>query len=344
MESILKDLTRTKELLSTINAITSLFVDKPDDTGFNLVLDEIVKFMNIDFGVLGYLSNNKEYLNAAMSGNVWDVCGVSNNGKIVFNKHEWKGIWAEIIYNGKSQLVNNGNFMIPNGHVSIKNVLGVPIIRKEEIIGYIILASNDKEYTEDDLHLLQWLCNWISPIIYTRLKELEFQAQMEKIQLSILEMLNYANMFVLILDDKMKIKFINYSLATELGFKDELEPLGMCWLDFVPLESHELVKIVHSVVSTTDDREKYKEVSSDIFTKEQKVIAVKWFNIRINHIYNWTFSFGINQTKTLEITEDSIRAYWEDRVLRDTTMIQSMRDLLTSEKKEYDNTCESRMK
>jgi hypothetical protein len=154
---------------------------------------------------------------------------------------------------------------------------------------------------------------------------------MEKLQLSILEMLNYANMYVLILDEVMKIKFINYSLATEIGFKDELEPIGRCWLDFIPSQDHAMISQIHAVISTTNDFDKYKEVSGDIMRKDGTTFPIKWFNIRINHIYNWTFSFGLTQNKIVEITEESIRSYWEDRVLRDTTMIESMRDLLTSD-------------
>jgi len=339
MESILTDLTRTKELLSLINVITRVFVDKPNDSGFVLVLDEIVKFMRSDYGVLGYLSKDSEYLTAAVSGDVWDICGVPDGEKVVFTKHNWKGVWAEIIYNGTSQLINGGDFKVPGGHVSIKNVLGTAIKRQGEIIGYFLIASNTYEYDRDDLALLEWLANWCSPVIYNRLKELEYSTQMEKIQLSILEMLNYANMYVLILDEKMRIKFINYSLAIELGFKNELEPLGRCWLDFILDKDREMIKNIHSVISTTDEREKYKELVSDICKLDNSIITVKWFNIRINHKYNWTFSFGINRNKTVEITEDSLRAYWEDKVLRDTTMIQSMRDLLTREKKEYDDSC-----
>jgi PAS domain-containing protein len=330
MEEILKDLERTKELLDVINKITNTFVSKPDDSGFNLVLDHIVKFMKSEYGVLGYLSKDKEYLTAAVSGSVWDICGVAESGKVLFNKHEWKGVWAEVIYRGKSQIVNNGNFTLPNGHVNLKNVIGVPIKRADEVIGYFLISSNEHEYTEDDLSLLRWISSWLSPIIYTRLKELELKLKMEKIQLSILEMLNYANMYVLILDEEMKIKFINFSLATEIGFNDEIEPLGRCWLDFIPTDDHTMVSHIHGVISTSDDYEKYKEISSDVLKKDGSIFPVKWFNMRINHIYNWTFSFGLTKNKAVEITEESVRAYWEDRVLRDTTMIQSMRELLTS--------------
>ena len=70
---------------------------------------------------------------------------------------------------------------------------------------------------------------------------------------AIWDMLNYANMYVVILDKEMRIKLINYSLATELGFASEDEPIGKCWLDFIPENEHDKMSTVHESLSVRQD-------------------------------------------------------------------------------------------
>jgi hypothetical protein len=46
-------------------------------------------------------------------------------------------------------------------------------------------------------------------------------------------MLNFTNMYCLVLDKEMVIKFANLSLALDLGFESYEEMIGHCWLDFI---------------------------------------------------------------------------------------------------------------
>ena len=79
-------------------------------------------------------------------------------------------------------------------------------------------------------------------------KELEeTKKELDKTKNAILDMMNYSDMFVLVLDEKMNIKFINWSLSTNLGFKDEFEPVGRCWLDFIKKDEVENISYIHSV-------------------------------------------------------------------------------------------------
>lgn len=166
-------------------------------------------------------------------------------------------------------------------------------------------------------------------------KDLDLKDQLEetkkellKTKAAIWDMLNYANMYVLLLDDKMNIKFINYSLAITLGFKDEFEPVGRCWLEFIKESDRDIVSNVHRCLSLEEECPKYREFTNDVVTLEKKIITVKWFNAPVNHDYNWTFSFGIASQPPSEITEESIRSYFADVIARDRTMISSLRDAI----------------
>ena len=148
-----------------------------------------------------------------------------------------------------------------------------------------------------------------------------------KVKRAIWNMMNYANMFVLVLDIDMKIKFMNWSLSKVLGFDNENEAIGKCWLEFINEKEKIVVTNINSLMAKEKD-ETVKEFTNDIVNLDGASIGVKWFNIHINNDYNWTFSIGLLTKATPEITEESVRSYYRDIIEQDRTMIRSMRDTI----------------
>lgn len=149
----------------------------------------------------------------------------------------------------------------------------------------------------------------------------------EKKELSeiIFMMLNFTNMYCLALDDQIRIKFVNLSLATDLGYQSYNEVIDRCWLDFLGESDREIIKVVHeSIAYNKEDWEtKYREVQNNIIARDGKIIPVYWFNSHINSEINWTFSFGI---KKPEVKEDDVRHFYQDLIKKDRVMINSLRD------------------
>lgn len=149
----------------------------------------------------------------------------------------------------------------------------------------------------------------------------------QDLQKALWDMLNYANMFVLLLDSEMNIKLINWSLATALEFKREEDPVGRNWLDFIKKEEKEsITNLHHNIAHNTEIGRLRNEITNDIITLSGKVITVQWFNTFINHEYNMTFSFGILRNNPPRVTEESIRSYYRNVIKKDKTMIKSIRD------------------
>ena len=159
-----------------------------------------------------------------------------------------------------------------------------------------------------------------------------------KLQQTVFNMLNYANMYVLVLDEKMTIKFANDCLEKDLGFKEQGESIGRCWLDFIVEEERKTITIVHGVLSKGESK-KYSEFQNDIKSIDGEIHHVHWFNCHINSDYNWTFSFGIRKEPVPEITAESIRGYFRDIIQKDRTMIESIKDTITFKERIIDS-CE----
>lgn len=150
---------------------------------------------------------------------------------------------------------------------------------------------------------------------------------------AIWDILNYASVYIVILDRDMNVRLLNWSLATDLGFESEKDVIGKCWMDFIPVDNRELVRKVHHYLSTNERADKYREITNNIETLKKSIISVKWFNIPVNSGFNLTFSVGIKideETNSI-IAEDSIRSYYRDIIQKDRTMIQSLRDVVVKD-------------
>lgn len=152
------------------------------------------------------------------------------------------------------------------------------------------------------------------------------------LQKALWDILNYASLYIVFVDSEMRIKLANWSLATKLGFDNEKGIIGKCWLDFIKEEEKDRIKSIYYLFHTKSEKAKnYTETKSTLVLPDESTIAIKWFNIHINSLYNVTCSFGIQKNIPFEVTEDAMRAYYRDIIDTDQTMIKSIRDsILTS--------------
>ena len=155
---------------------------------------------------------------------------------------------------------------------------------------------------------------------------------------AIWDIMNYSSMFLLLLDKHMKIKLINWSLATKLGYQNEKEPINMCWLKFIKEEDQDMIKTIYASLSK-DKRRFHREVTNDIISLNNTVTTVKWFNIPINSNYNMVLSFGIERIPHIDLDEESIRAYYSDIIQKDKTMIEALRISALSNNSQYNDFC-----
>jgi len=162
--------------------------------------------------------------------------------------------------------------------------------------------------------------------------------KVKKLRKTIFNMLNYANMFVLVLDEKIIIRYANNSLAKTLGFETYKDIIDKCWLDFLVEDELHAVKKVHRIVADgMEGWTKYREFRNHIKPINGDPIMVHWFNSHINTDFNWSFSFGItkNPNPTL-VSMDSIREYYKDIIEYDRTMIETMKEEIL----ENDKSCQ----
>lgn len=139
-------------------------------------------------------------------------------------------------------------------------------------------------------------------------------------------LLNYTNLYVLVLDHDMRIKLANYPIAKFMGFENEVEAIEKEWMPFVPNVDKEAVN--HVMEKMMSGKENYTELTNDI-SNGKETITVRWFNSYVNTGTNWVFSIGVPISHSISTKDniDAIRAYYRDVINKDKEMIKNIKEL-----------------
>ena len=164
-----KSLNMSQKELSLKNQISNVFLTVPDEKMFGKVLLIILKTMKSEFGIFGYLDEDKILVESSLTKETWQKCAIEDKIR-VFPKKLWsKNIYGRVI-NEKNSLFINKSFNVPEGHVPISNFLGTPIIYDDKVNGILIVANKESDYEEHDVKQLESIADTISPILNVRMQ------------------------------------------------------------------------------------------------------------------------------------------------------------------------------
>lgn len=329
-----------EKMLDIATGIARAFIRNEDDRAYRDIVDLVTESMQSEFGIVGYIDKDGNLVNASYTTGIWESCKIPGK-KVKFGRDCWVGVWGESLVDMETKIKNEGPFNFPEGHIPIYNFLCSPIVFKSEVIGIISVANKKEGYGKDDIKLIEMICQTMAPILHEKLEREKTLGLLKQTRKAIFDMLNYANMYVLILDSSMRVKFINKSLVNLLGFERIRDVMGKCWLDFIePEEQERITNIHHHIIMGTPESEDFTEVKNIIVNKDGKKMNLRWFNTQINTKYHWSFSIAIPDKSNVLITEESIRSYYEDVIKQDRTMIISLRDTIMNKTKRIIDSCE----
>jgi transcriptional regulator with PAS, ATPase and Fis domain len=155
--------------------------------------------------------------------------------------------------------------------------------------------------------------------------KLNLQEELNKAKETMWEMMNYLNLFVVVLDKEMHVVLANRYLIYTLGFESEKDVIGRCWLDFIESKNHIVITHIHDRVRKNDPE--FTEVVTEITNVHNNIIAVRWFNSAIDHGKDLTFSIGIPLQNNISAEDStrSIRSYFRNIIQKDKTFISAMK-------------------
>jgi hypothetical protein len=145
-------------------------------------------------------------------------------------------------------------------------------------------------------------------------------------------LLNYTNLYVIVLDDNLKIRLANYPLLKFINIENENDAVGIDWMSYIPEVDKD--QVLHATKKLISQEENYIEITNDI-SNSQDTVTVRWFISYVNDKTHWLFSIGvpISHSVSTQANIDTVRAYYRDVILKDRAMIKNIKEVT----KQYSN-------
>lgn len=156
---------------------------------------------------------------------------------------------------------------------------------------------------------------------------------------NVINIINNSTFLVLVLDENMKIQFCNNYLSECLGYNDQKDIINKNWIEFIPEKNRNIVKNMFNDVKSGNTT--YRETVNEIECINGNIKLIKWFNSKINHVFNGTVSLGI-QIESLDEQSQSvetIRNVYKSLIEKDRHFIESIKDIISENKKEEISNC-----
>jgi PAS domain S-box-containing protein len=241
-------------------------------------LEKAVEFTESEVGFLSFYNEKEKTLKVnVFSKGALKECQISNLSQD-FSLEEG-GYWGETIRQRKPVIDNN--FQAPSplhkgyppGHIAIKKLLEVPIIRKGEIVGLLALANKKRDYEEVDAYQTSLLMETVWRTVERKQAEESLRRERERVQ----RYFEVAGFIFVSLNPKGEVTLINRKGCEILGYKPE-EIIGKNWFDnfLPPLEKNMVKEVFQKVVS--GEMEGVSNFENRIFTKNGEERLIAWNN------------------------------------------------------------------
>ena len=146
--------------------ISEGFNDPDDDKAYSKALQATLQATGSTYGMLGYIDEEGAGVYPGPANKTQGKSSEIHEARRL-PTDSWEGLWGESLVQKK---IFSSNQPIPviKGWPPIQNMITSPVLLKDQLVGHLLVANKDSDYTKSDVVLLQKLAEYIAPIIEAR--------------------------------------------------------------------------------------------------------------------------------------------------------------------------------
>lgn len=159
-----------------------------------------------------------------------------------------------------------------------------------------------------------------------------FQSEQNLLKLSLKEVFDHSNLYLLILDNNMIVNSCSYKLMQDMGYDDICDIEGKNWTSFIPMKEKQTVTGLHDTLvgDIENNKRKLQEAVTTVQRKDGSIFTVKWFySLLINgHVHS--FNIGIPFADPIRTSDsiEMIRDYWRQSIIENNATLKAIKSTL----------------
>lgn len=178
-------LERQQRAITLTNRIAKTFLTSGSVNIYNDIVSSVLEPLQSEYGYFGYIDENGNLVSTPLLSNFIKDFSVENR-TTTYSPDEWKSLWGRSFLD-KQSIRTNEEFHLSQKKITLQNVLVVPIIHNQTLIGQFGVANKQDGYDPYDQELLENAANQTAPILNAVLERKQQEKEREVLEIQIMQ-------------------------------------------------------------------------------------------------------------------------------------------------------------
>lgn len=155
-----------------IDRINNLLMVSTKDTLFPNIEDFMREIFSSPYGFFAYVDAHGDLICPSFPSDFWEqddpATDAKQRGRLP--KDQWSGPWGDVMAARKGA-IHNTSQKIMEGQRPVARFVATAVVLQKDLLGSLVVAGRDRDYTPEDLHALDMVAAYIAPVLSGILQE-----------------------------------------------------------------------------------------------------------------------------------------------------------------------------
>ena len=222
--------TEVNREIQLIQGISNAYFKYDENKVYPRLLALLLEELQGDFALFGYIEEKQQMV---CHSTTQETDATQGYDVMWFQEHQWKSLWGHLTQADGIEIKDSPATELEEKEYSPSSYLNAPLFFQGMFLGFIQIQSGRREFTQQDVHMMERILHYISPIQYSwyqnklQKKKLgEYIKKLKKSEAKYRSLFTLSPDMILLNTAEGKVMDINQAGATLLGYDSPQEIIG----------------------------------------------------------------------------------------------------------------------